>query len=473
MKRKNFYYTLLSVFLFFVLVTTVYAATPVIKAAMVKYDNSESKSSYDNVQGAIDDLYKKAKTDSCLSVAEPVLSDELVPVTIANDGTVTMVDSSSSDWYDYCNKVWANAVILVDEPSTTYVVGDTISEDDIQSYFVWIPKYKYKLWNIETTKSTARRHTIDIIFDTNDTIDIEGISCKTPMKSGESGNCDDGEYMTHPAFISLDVNGFWVGKFETSNTTLTNSTDDNKTDINNLIIKPNVNSWRYINVYNAFMNSYNYKTNLNSHMMKNTEWGAVAYLSHSEYGINTEININNNSDYITGYSSTVVQHDYPGTYGTTSSVTTTYNTTIGYKASTTGNISGIYDMSGGSWEYMAAYKSGYVGSSGFTSDTISNEAYSKYFDMYSSSGSYSSYIYRILGDATGEMGPFVSFTSESKQEYNANTWYDDESKFLTTSFSWFYRGDRWYGGIRSSQFYFYNYNGAARSEFSFRIVLSP
>ncbi|MEG1142957.1 MAG: hypothetical protein RSE41_11055, partial [Clostridia bacterium] len=33
--------------------------------------------------------------------------------------------------------------------------------------------------------------------------------------------------------------------------------------------------------------------------------------------------------------------------------TTAYNTAGGYLASTTGNISGIYDMSGGAWEYVA------------------------------------------------------------------------------------------------------------------------
>ena len=30
-------------------------------------------------------------------------------------------------------------------------------------------------------------------------------------------------------------------------------------------------------------------------MIKNSEWGAVAYLSHSEYGINKEVRINNSS----------------------------------------------------------------------------------------------------------------------------------------------------------------------------------
>ncbi len=39
-------------------------------------------------------------------------------------------------------------------------------------------------------------------------------------------------------------------------------------------------------------------------------------------------------------------------YGISSDITLPYNTETGYLASTTGNITGIYDMSGGSWEYV-------------------------------------------------------------------------------------------------------------------------
>jgi hypothetical protein len=459
--------------MFFILITTVYASSSIIESFVVKYNNSNSVSNSSNVQDAIDELYELydlsnvTVNNSCKNVAIPNLGDELIPVTIADDGTVTMVDSNSSDWYDYCNKVWANAVILVDTPSTTYVVGDTISEDDIQSYFVWIPKYKYKLWNVKSTTTTKVGYrTIDIVFDTEDTTDIEGVSCKTPMVSGESGNCDDGEYMTHPAFISLGVNGFWVGKFETGYVG-TAPGDNIATD--RIVVKPNTYSWRKISVYNAFMNSYNYKTNLNSHMMKNTEWGAVAYLSHSAYGINTSININNNSDFITGYSSTVIQHDYPGSYGTDASVTTTYNTNIGYKASTTGNISGIYDMSGGAWEYMASYISGYTGSSGFDNDTITKEEYLRYLDVYLGG----KYNYRILGDATGELAPFSSYKSESGISYSSSSWYNNYSKFIYYSYPWFFRGGIYNGGIESGQFFFDHYTGIAAGDRTFRLVLSP
>ena len=62
--------------------------------------------------------------------------------------------------------------------------------------------------------------------------------------------------------------------------------------------------WRDINLANAHLNSYNYQRELDSHLLKNTEWGAVAYLSHSAYGISASIRINNHSDNITGYAAT-------------------------------------------------------------------------------------------------------------------------------------------------------------------------
>src|SRR5699024_10227597 len=98
-----------------------------------------------------------------------------------------------------------------------------------------------------------------------------------------------------------NTNGLWVGKFETgySGATSTSGANNNTTEVDKVIIKPNVYSWRNIQVANAFTVSYNYKRELESHMMKNTEWGAVAYLSHSIYGISDSIRINNNSSYKT------------------------------------------------------------------------------------------------------------------------------------------------------------------------------
>ena len=442
-------------------------AAELINSKEVSFSNGASSLKANNVQDAIEELYDKAVSDSsCKNVSAPKLGSGLVPVTIENDGTVKYADTSKN-WYNYCDKIWANAVIL--EDNANYNTGDTISESDIQSYLVWIPKYKYKLWNTGTSSKGV--HEIEIVFDETDTTDIEGVSCKTPMISGESGNCNNGEYLTHPAFISMGVNGFWVGKYETGykGATSTAAAQVNANDTSKVIIKPNVYSWRNINVYNAFLNSYNYKRNLDSHMMKNTEWGAVAYLSHSKYGLGYEVNINNNSSYKTGYSAlpSTNQQTFPGTGGDDQTYNSTYNTEVGCLASTSGNISGVYDMSGGAWEYVSAYITGKPGSSGFSITTLANYD-SKYFDVYNVSSTISTYQYRILGDATGEIGPFKN---DNTSRWHSS-WYGDYSYFVDSSSPWFHRSGRYTDGVLSGAFYFDRSTGGTDNYGGFRLVLS-
>ena len=219
-----------------------------------------------------------------------------------------------------------------------------------------------------------------------------------------------------------------------------------------------------------FETAYNYKRNNDSHMMKNTEWGAVAYLSHSKYGINTEVRINNNSSFITGYAAidSADESKYPGTSGTDASVTLPYNTTTGYKASTTGNITGIYDMSGGAYEYMASLRSETYGSSGFDATTL--KAYnSKYYDEYDGSSEWTKYSKRILGDATGEMGTFYQ---KLYDDYTQNSWYVDGSYFVDSSYPWFIRGGLYSDGVLAGQFYFSHRTGDDDRNVGFRLVLT-
>ena len=468
MKKKS----ILLVLFGLVLGLSVAYAAELINSKDISFSNGATNLSSNNVQDAIEEIYNKTIDNlSCKNVSAPKLGEGLVPVTIENDGTIKYADTSKK-WYNYCDKIWANAVIL--EDGTNYKVGDTIQESDIQSYFVWIPKYKYKLWNVDTP--IEKVHEIEIVFDETDTTDIEGVSCKTPMISGESGNCNNGEYMTHPAFISMGVNGFWVGKFETGykGATSVATAQVNGSDSSKVIIKPNVYSWRGITVKNMFETSYNYKRNLDSHMMKNTEWGAVAYLSHSKYGINTEININNNSSFKTGYSAlpTTSQQTYPGTSGDGATYNSAYNTDIGYLASTSGNISGVYDISGGSWEYLASYITGKLGLSGFSTTTLANYD-SKYLDTYNASSAISTYKYRILGDATGEMGPFKQYLDGDNTSRWHSSWYDDYSDFVESSYPWFVRSGHYTYGVLCGAFYFSRHTGGTHSSDGFRIVLTP
>ena len=87
-------------------------------------------------------------TEGILNGTDPVLEEPLIPVIIESDGTVKKANLES-EWYSYEKKNWANAVILFDETqNSNYKIGDTIPENAIESYFVWIPKYRYQLWDL-------------------------------------------------------------------------------------------------------------------------------------------------------------------------------------------------------------------------------------------------------------------------------------------------------------------------------------
>ena len=104
-----------------------------------------------------------------------------------------------------------------------------------------------------------------------------------------------------------------------------------------------------------------------SHLIKNSEWGAVSYLGQSQYGLNgTNIRINNltlnNSEKtiyaVTGYAAKTLQDGDTKLEdaGPVSSTDKVYKWTEkdGQTASCTGTIYGIYDMSGGTGERSAA-----------------------------------------------------------------------------------------------------------------------
>ncbi len=89
--------------------------------------------------------------------------------------------------------------------------------------------------------------------------------------------------------------------------------------------------------------------------------------------VSTEVGINNNSTYITG-----IGAEAGSSY--TGATTNSYDTAFGMRASTTKNIYGIYDMSGGTWEYVMGTKNKTLTGTGFNS--LPNE---KYYNNYTTS----------------------------------------------------------------------------------------
>ena len=400
--------------------------------------------------------FKQIYKDNVIAEA-PELAQGMIPVKFDSSGNVVVADTATK-WYDYSNHEWANAVLVNCADSAikskyfdsnnkvlASAVGKTISMDEIMQMYVYIPRYKYQLFNAED--GTSVEQAINITFES-----------KTTAKSTGTKN---GEWLTHPAFTFGDkeLAGIWVGKFETSNTSVLPK------------IVPNISSLRSMNVSSQFNTSrlmtttlastYGTSTNDDSHMMKNMEWGAVAYLSSSIYGRYTnastciesgcEVWINNNSSHTTGCAGSSVS-------ASPASTCNAWNTATGVNASTTGNIYGIYDMSGGAYEYVMGNYNDKIDSAGFSSMPED-----KYYDKYTGTDSKSDFTKYHLGDATKE-----TLKTKSTGGYS---WYGDYSYSVDFYYPWVLRGGVYFNDTTAGLFYF-GIVGTYLDDYSFRVVLN-
>ncbi|MFA5604076.1 MAG: type II secretion system protein [Bacilli bacterium] len=358
------------------------------------------------------DLTETIKEECVLTEpTSPILKDGMVP--IRWDGIKWVKADIYENWYNYDNKEWANVVLVSEATRSSYnnaPSGTEIKEIDVMSYLVWIPRYKYKLFNVGAAVSNATE--IDIVFE--------------PSLTTKANGNTNGDYLTHPAFTFGDdeLYGFWIGKFETTG------------DETIPTIKPNITALRNQNTMTMFttLQKFNNKaiyglsSATDSHMLKNTEWGAVTYLTNSKYGKNTEVWKNPSSDYITGCSGSVAIDV------STSGCLFAYNTPKGFEASTTGNIYGVYDMSGGSFEAVMGGMYNNIDNTqiniqntGFDQTFIDDASMDKYLNKYNygeTLNDQDAYNRLIIGDATGE----------------TRGWYENNITFIHNAYSWFYRG---------------------------------
>ena len=496
---------------------------------------------------------------SCMNdvpASKPDIKDGMIPVVISSNGITSTVSEDDASWYNYNNKEWANMVLVNDSSRSTYqnTSGVVVSEDDILAYYVWIPRYKYRIPEVKCSTLTNPTYEenpecyVYVLSDSDKTLLINWVHAyaqsagftsytleeattdvNNALQTGTFSNASLGievttsqlidmynqnnsdnqitytmefsssnnytgpreidiiyedkstnkslgdavnTYYTHPAFTfgDMEVNGIWVGKFETGGTATAP------------LIKPNISSLRSQTVSAEFTtaqifgtSTYGMTSNVDAHMMKNSEWGAVAYLSHSRYGVNREVYINNSTEFYTGRSGGNVPGFTPinGTY-TDQTLTTQYNkygfyTWDGYLleyntntksgihdinkvASTTGNITGVYDMAGGSVEYVMGNYNNIIESSGFT--TLPDR---KYYDKYTTTN---------LRTACNGGICYGHGLSE------VSNWYGDYFILVGGSSPWFVRGgDYGYGGSGAGSFYFGYSSGSASFSWSARSVL--
>ena len=314
-------------------------------------------------------------------------SAEDIQVT-AEDGTTQTVPAMT----------WANAMLSDGTlKKGTAQPGDVVPDTQEGSMFVWIPRYAYSINKYKTdgpgdeANGTTQGITTVEFLKGNTNIGSSGTEYPTDYDADSVAVGTATPMIVHPAFTfgGTNLTGIWVAKFEASMAETNNNTvEDNNVTNKTVKIVPNVESWRYIQIGNIFTNCLNMKNNeiykmasgTDSHLMKNSEWGAITYLAASQYGVIPAKNGSGTSyteDETTKYHSYTGNKNYKG------------NT----NQSTTGNISGVYDMNGGAWEYVAAYwdnGSPYLGASNqgtstyFPSNKLDSK-YSAYWDRYESS----------------------------------------------------------------------------------------
>ena len=362
--------------------------------------------------------------------------------------------STDPEWYNYGTEV--NAPKLGEGMTPIVYIGENkptekkwanaMTEDG--SMWVWIPRYAYSITS-GYHSSSAGNIEIKFLKDSSN-VAYDGTSTWDNV-SGQ------GKWNIHPAFnYGTTVSGIWVAKFEASRS---NATSSNAGSNNTIKIQPGVSSWRSISVNDIYTNCLNYNKTLNSHMMKNDEWGAVAYLSKSKYGKqNEEVWINNSGSYITGSAGN------SASAGSNTGTTNDYTSTQGVKASTTGTVYGVYDMSGGAWEYVAGYvNNGHGNLTSYGSSLVNGDAKTKNVYSKASSDSYEN----NYNANSSKYGDAVYETSAS----GSTSWYGDYSDFPYTSIPFFRRGGGYYNGTVAGVFCFNYSSGASDSYYSFRPVL--
>ena len=364
--------------------------------------------------------------------------------------TMELVKYENSNWvsgtdYNYDENKWANAKVTI---------------NGVESYFVWIPRYAYKIiyFSSQETKAAylTNGDTSGIIgySDSRGIVDkegrkVNGVASTTSLNVGDY-------FRVHPAFMndssnnyenggwSEDLPGIWIGKYESSlvNKADSSNINTNSSTVGNIIVdssnntdkaiavQPRMSSWRYCTIGNMYTNAKAYATNLNSHMLKNSEWGAVAYLTESKYGRDgEEVTINDNNNFITADAGISANPEQ----------------------SSTGNETGIYELSGGAYEYVPAY---YNGSGSLSNgSSFANGTSDEFSTAYTETSASSAY---KPGDAT----------------YETSGWHGDDAYFVNSNNPFFMRAGVYHSGSNAGVFYFSVNVGNAYYYSSFRMCLA-
>jgi len=497
------------------------------------------------------------------------LDANMIPVVNkASDGTYP------SNWCNYDAGQWCNAVTVKPTALAGYQgasVGAAIAEDDILGYWVYVPRYAYEVqryhaWNRPVCgnnlsgaayadancTTAAYQARFDIRFETavtaKKTPSPGSATCSTPPASALAANLYTGgddyrtgcgvsrtygaatgtTWATHPAFTfgSTELNGVWVGKFETTGSIAAPTVKPNlKSQISQTIgvqytIAKSIGAADAANTGGSTASTTQNTHNLSamkSRMLTNREWGAASYLATSAYGSDGKmVMINSAYTSMADGNGNASQFGITGCGPSTATSTSTYadatiNTSgavpvatscssgnpqrnyfgsIGQTASTTQNVYGIYDMSGGAYEYVMGYygtgnsasnmatlpPANYMDNYGATTNvrpTWANSATVQYYnfdrcawDATPATPTSASSLFKCGGHANYET-TFVQSVSAVTQ-----SWGSDYSYFVASTNPWFLRGGSSIFGSNAGLFSSDSHTGAALTSSGFRPSLS-
>ncbi len=411
--------------------------------------------------GKIDIIWLDKNNNIISKPLAPVLKG-MTPVKYSmKDRNFLETTENDNEWYNYEEKKWANAV-------------------DGESYFVWIPRYAYKI-----TYYSDNTYTTPIGYsDYRGILKINNDNTLTRITTNNQGLTEVGNhYILAPAFSrdtasgyrnggwDTNISGIWVAKYEMSMETNGIHTETENNQIGNVLIndhikavsKPGVSSWRNISIGNSYVNAFNYNRELESHLMKNSEWGAIAYLAYSKYGRTTQLEVNKDTNYTTGGSETITQ-------------VYIYNV----NESTTGNNTGIYDLSGGAWEFTAGYiNNGY---SGINTYGGSNEGYlcenarnTKYKTVYThgnnDDGTQYDRTYAIQNYLLNITKRGEAIIETSNAGFGTDSWGPSSSFFVQQDTPFFARGGDFANNAGAGLFSYTGSNGQQDAGTGYRVVL--
>lgn len=416
----------------------------------------------------------------------------------------------------------------------------TFYSGNILGIWTYIPRYSYEVMRRDAVDLVQQPEDFKIKFEKvsesgSDTWKLPASGC-----SSVSGNTltaksyrvgcgldrtwqDGSTWATHPAFnyVGRNVNGLWVGKFETSGKTTAPTILPNRKHISAV----NGGIGTYYDIAKSVGvsdqgNTGGNGTNLSpqrhgiekaiTHLQKDTEWGAVAYLSSSRYGIGVDkIRINaqmqealDDNGYgsvgITGCGPFSEANAQPYSDGvnnssgiwtcSSSNPERSWSGSLGVLASTTGNVYGVYDMAGGAYEYTAGNYS--------TSDTqttvaasaanlFKNPASNQFVNIFPSSKGFDKKPAWSASDESSlfnndvctyeTCGGMANYETNAVQSVNGLevAWRSDHSRMPTASLNWSVRGGYARDGSVAGIFAHNRHGGDTDGGSSFRVVLVP